>query len=197
MAAVQTLCTRAILLRNGIVSGDYEDPSVAIASYSGSSDSRNHVWQRETDPDPDALMVFRSINVRLLGTQPHHQLRIEAEMESRSSHSPAMVAFDILDAAGVPIMQALPSVLPVLPYEAGLREIEVIIDLPPLIPGNYQLTAWAGPHNTSTYDLVESALSFEVVTSPAPGRSFPHSRDHGHIVPTATLAAIPRSATKS
>lgn len=95
------------------------------------------------------------------------------------------------------MMQALPSLSPILSCEPGLRQIEVTIELPPLIPGHYQVTAWVGPHNTSTYDLIRSALSFEVVTSPTPGRSFPHTRDHGHIVPLATLATVSRSASDS
>jgi lipopolysaccharide transport system ATP-binding protein len=142
-------------------------------------------------------MIFRTIRAALLGDQPHHQLRIVAELESRSHHPGAMVAFDVLDAASTPIMQALPSLLPTLGYEPGLREIEVVIDLPPLIPSHYRLSAWVGPHNTTTFDLVDSALSFEVVTSPTPGRSFPHSRGHGHIVPSATLATLLRSTRNS
>jgi lipopolysaccharide transport system ATP-binding protein len=197
MAAVQSLCTRAILLTDGLVLCDHDDPSETIAAYSRSGESNDHAWRRAAQPASDAPLVFRTIRASLLGDQPRHQLRIVAESESLCYHAPAMVAFDVLDAGSAPIMQALPSLLPILEYEPGLREIEVVIDLPPLIPGYYLLTGWIGPHNTSTYDLVESALSFEVVTSSAPGRSYPHTRDHGHIVPAATLATLSRSARNS
>lgn len=187
MAAVQSLCTRAIVLKDGSVLGDYADPSDAIAVYSNSAGSDRESWQRPAEPGSDAQLIFRSINAYLLGDQPHHRLKIVAEMESRRRHNPAMIAFDILDEASVPIMQALPSLEPIIPYEPNAQRFETIIELPPLIPGRYQVTAWTGPHNTSTSDIVHSAVSFEILTSPTPGRSFPHTRDHGHIVPSSTI----------
>jgi lipopolysaccharide transport system ATP-binding protein len=189
MAAVQSLCTRAIVLRDGRVLSDCADPSDAIDAYSNSSNAPGQVWQRPAEPPREAQLVFRSMSASLLGDQPYHRLRIVAELESRRFHAPALVAFDILDAASVPIMQALPSLQPVLSHGEGSRNIEVNIDLPPLIPGNYQVTAWAGPHNSSTYDLIQCALSFAIVTSPTEGRSYPHSRDHGNIVPLSTLSS--------
>ncbi len=192
MAAVQTLCTRAIVLKDGYVLADCESPSDAIAMYSSSAGSVTNVWQRSAEPHRDALLVFRSMSAHLLGEQPRHRLRIDVELESRHRHSSAMIAFDVLDAASVPIMQALPSLQPVITYEPQPQHIEVTIDLPPLIPGSYQVTAWVGPHNTSTYDLIHAALSFEVLTGPTPGRSFPHTRDHGHIVPNSALMCASR-----
>jgi len=87
-------------------------------------------------------------------------------------------------------MQALPSIQPLIPYDPITQKIEVLIDLPGLIPGSYQITAWVGQHNTLTYDLVASALSFEILASPTQGRSFPHTQDHGYIVPDSTLTLL-------
>jgi lipopolysaccharide transport system ATP-binding protein len=188
MAAVQSLCTRGIVLNDGKVLNDCDNPADAIAVYSGSGIAPGLIWKRPTADAMDAPLVFCSMSVCLLGDQPNHQLQIVAELESRRPHAPSIVAFDILDSASTPIMQALPSLVPVIPYEQGRREIEVIIDLPPMIPDSYQVTAWIGPHNTTTYDLVVTALSFEILTSPTPGRSFPHSREHGYFVPYSTLS---------
>jgi lipopolysaccharide transport system ATP-binding protein len=43
MAAVRSLCTRAILLKDGLVLCDHDDPTETIAAYSGSADSDDHV----------------------------------------------------------------------------------------------------------------------------------------------------------
>jgi lipopolysaccharide transport system ATP-binding protein len=190
MAAVQSLCNRAIVLKDGHIFGDYANPLDAIAAYSCSANAPKQVWQRTSEPVPGAPMVFRSMSASLHGDQPHHRLQIVAELESRRRHPPALVAFDILDSTSTAIMQALPSLQPVIHDGEGPQRIEVTIDLPPLIPGTYQVTAWVGPHNTFTFDYVHSVLSFEIVTSPTPGRSFPHTRDHGHLVPRSTLRAV-------
>ncbi len=193
MAAVQSLCTRAIVLKGGEVFSDCADPADAVEAYVSSGSAPGQFWQRPAKLTTDTPMVFRTLTANVLGAQPSHRLRIVAELESLSPHAPAMIAFDILDSASVPIMQALPSLQPVIPYERGLRQVEVTVELPPLIPGNYQVAAWVGQHNTHTYDLVPSALSFEILTSPTPGRSYPHTRDHGHIVPHSNLTAVFKS----
>jgi lipopolysaccharide transport system ATP-binding protein len=190
MAAVRTLCTRAIVLQEGHVLCDHNDPSDAIAMYVTSGSAPQQVWHRLPGERPQGPMVFRSMLADLLGEQPRHQLRIVVELDSLEPHAPALLAFDILDSGSVPIMQALPSIQPLIPYDPITQKIEVLIDLPPLIPGNYQITAWVGQHNTLTYDLVPSALSFEVLASPTQGRSFPHTQDHGHIVPDSTLTLL-------
>jgi lipopolysaccharide transport system ATP-binding protein len=195
MAAVQSLCTRAIVLKDGKVLKDCDDPLDAIAVYRGSGNTAGQRWNRPPDLSLEAPMVFRSMSASLLRQQPHHELRIVAELESLRSHAPAIVAFDILDSTLVPIMQALPSLAPVLRHEPGLQQIEVNIELPPMIPGKYDVTAWVGAHNTFTYDYVHSVLSFEILTSPTPGRSYPHERDHGHIVPHSTLRRLPPITT--
>ncbi len=190
MAAVQSLCSRAIVLKDGRVLSDCSDPSEAIAAYSRSAGSITQEWQRPAEPPSDAQLIFRSMRVSLLGDQPHYKLRIAVELESLRPHAPAVICLDILDAASVAIMQAFPSLEPTISYDVFPRELEVTIELPPLIPGNYQITAWVGPHNTSTYDIVHSALSFEILTSPTAGRSFPHTRDHGYIVPHSRLVPV-------
>jgi lipopolysaccharide transport system ATP-binding protein len=187
MAAVQSLCTRAIVLKSGAVLSDCDKVSDGIAVYSNSGGAPGQVWDRPAELRSDGPLIFRSMSASVLGNQPSHQLRIVAELESARSHSPSSIAFDLLDSASVPIMQALPSLEPVISYEKSSQIIEVTIDLPPLIPGTYQVTAWVGPHNTLTYDYVHSVLIFEILTSPTPGRSFPHTKDHGYVVPPSTF----------
>lgn len=193
MAAVQSLCTRAIVLKNGSLLRDCEDPTEAIAIYSSTTAGSGEIWERPLELRTDGPMAFRSMAVQLKKGGGQDQIQIDAEVESLSPHAPAYVAFDILDGSSVPVMQAIPTLTPFLPYEPGVRNMQVTIDLPLLIPDKYQITAWVGQHNTVTYDYVHSVVSFEILTSPTPGRSFPHTRDHGHIVPPSRITSLPHS----
>ena len=191
MAAVQALCTRAILLQGGRILCDQTDPSEVIARYSSSDGAHELTWTRPPGSSTTGPMVFRSMSVEVLGEQPDHSLRLLAELESLQPHHPVIVAFDILDSTSMAVMQALPSIEPVISYSHKPQLVEVVIELPPLIPGSYQISAWVGHHNTLTYDHVPSALSFDILSSPTYGRSFPHSRNHGQIVPHSTLTVQP------
>ena len=83
-------------------------------------------------------------------------------------------------------MQALPSALPFINPERSNHTIKLTIELPPLIPGRYSLTLWAGPHFSETYDTVERALGFDIEVSPTKHRTFEHTPDHGYIVPVSS-----------
>jgi lipopolysaccharide transport system ATP-binding protein len=90
---------------------------------------------------------------------------------------------DICDQLQVPIMQALPVAKPFIPGSPGIRHLSLEIDLPPLIPGRYLVDFWIGPHFSSTADYVKNAVAFEVSESPSANRSWPHSSNHGFVVP--------------
>jgi hypothetical protein len=77
------------------------------------------------------------------------------------------------------------------PVEHTLR---VELDLPPLIPGNYFVTLWAGSHNTETFDQVDEVVTFSVMESPTEGRIFPHHASHGYIVPPSRVTVLDRAA---
>jgi hypothetical protein len=104
-----------------------------------------------------------------------------------------MIAVDIAEGInGVVLMQALPHAEPFVSVNIGITELLLQIDLPPLIPGRYTLDFWIGTHFTSTVDFVRQALAFEVTTSPTAGRSYPHSRDHGFVVPASSCKPRPK-----
>jgi lipopolysaccharide transport system ATP-binding protein len=190
IAAVQSLCTRAIVLKSGAVYCDAADAAEGIAAYGGLSNTAGSQWHRPHQEVPEGPISFQRVECVLLGTQPRHQLQIVAEVKSQRHHAGAHVAFDLLDAASVPIMQAMPTLSPFVTYSSNGWRIDVVIDLPPLIPGSYAVTCWVGPHNTVTYDYVHSVVSFEILTSPTTGRSYPHTRDHGQIVPNSVLKTV-------
>jgi lipopolysaccharide transport system ATP-binding protein len=190
MIAVRTLCERAIVLDKGTLIENTRDVWKAVRSYAGYGFG-SESWIREgADYRSDQPMAFRSMSCELLGTQPSHKLAVKFEIESLHPHIPAFIAVDITDSSMTPLMQALPRSDGFLHYSSDLHQIEVEIDLPPLIPGAYRIGAWVGSHFTRTFDLVESVLEFAIVTSPTPERTFPHSANRGYLVPQSRILTL-------
>ncbi len=188
--ALRTLCSRAVLLRAGNLIGE-GDVAACIASYSATGGERgNEEWiRREMNVARNSAqtLVFERIHATLRGMQPAPHLILDVDLRSRGEHKRAFLAVDILDAGGMTIMQALPQAEKLIAWEQIAHRLKVIVALPPLIPGRYFVTTWVGSHNTETLDEVRSAVAFEIDVSPVPGRSFPHSPDHGYIVPLSTI----------
>ena len=126
---------------------------------------------------------FRSIESALRGKQPSLRLECVCEIDIDSPARPLMIAVDVTDTNQFPIMQAVPSPKGFIGGDPGTYEVRLVIDLPPLVPGPYCLDFWIGPHNSETSDFVQGAVAFEVSESPSPGRTHPHTQDHGFIVP--------------
>jgi lipopolysaccharide transport system ATP-binding protein len=191
MAAIQTLCHRAMLLQQGelLFVGHVES---CIREY---EKVKHHVQSAEWNRPADMAVGsfgFTRIAVQLRGPQPDLVLQITCTFAGEPTHRPVMLAFDISNAFGTPLMQALPSVEPFLQVGSLERTFRFEIKLPPLVPGEYSVSAWAGPHNTETFDFCSECASFEISESPTPGRAFPHHPSHGFLVPPCTYVALPR-----
>ncbi|MFZ1107935.1 MAG: ABC transporter ATP-binding protein [Rhodomicrobium sp.] len=183
MAAIQALCSRGLVLQAGcLVFEGAKDEATTFYSLKGETANITSQWRRKAR-DQIKTIGFANISASLHGTQPHLQLRCEVLLECTNNCSASFIAVDILDGSRLPIMQALPHHTPFIEAQPGLHKIDIIIDLPPLIPGNYIADFWLGSHNTSTIDAVGDAVSFEITTSPTKGRTFPHTKNHGTIVP--------------
>jgi lipopolysaccharide transport system ATP-binding protein len=181
LAAVQSLCSRAVMLAGGRVIAT--GPTAAVlAQYLASGGEDSDTWTRGADAEK-AVLQFERAQARLDGLR----LALDLTLRSTATHRPAFVAVDVVNELGNAVMQALPTVAPFITDEYREHAVRVSIDLPPLIPGRYTLTLWAGPHFTETYDLVSRSLGFDIEASPTPARTFPHSPDHGHIVPPSTV----------
>jgi lipopolysaccharide transport system ATP-binding protein len=87
-------------------------------------------------------------------------------------------------------MQAIPTLNHYIDSEDPDHQVEINIQLPPLIPGQYFISVWVGSHNTETLDFIKEAVVFEIYDSPIEGRIFPHALDHGHIVPLSTVKRV-------
>lgn len=186
MAAVRALCSSGVVLVDGrvAVAGPI---GTCITHYAG-NDARggSQRWSRPADMLHRDLTV-ESVDVELHGSQPRLRLLLDLVLTTRRRHKPAFVAIDIRDVTGTPVMQALPEVNGFLRDDRPRHEVRLEIELFGLIPGRYSASVWVGSHNTESLDWVEEAVAFEVTDSPAPGRSFPHTPDHGYVVPLSRI----------
>ena len=132
-------------------------------------------------------LTFESASCRVLGRQPRLQLQIDLTLQSNQAHAPAFLAVDILESGGSSLMQAVPRLDPFITQRNEPHLLKVTIELPPLIPGGYGVSFWTGPHNSETFDEVRNCASFDVLESPTAGRTFPHHRNHGMLVPLSEV----------
>jgi lipopolysaccharide transport system ATP-binding protein len=187
MAAVRSLCRTAMVLDAGQVVRQGE-PGDCIAYYvSHGFREEASTWTRPSTGADTPLAITR-VDSRVAGHQPHLTLELDVLLETRGRHKPALVTVDVLDAAGVALMQALPRIEGFVPDANGHHRIRVAVELPPLVPGQYFVSIWVGSHHADTLDTVERAVRFEVHESPTSGRSYPHSTDHGYIVPPSVVS---------
>lgn len=185
LAAVAGLCTRCLLMDHGSLLLD-SSPAECVAAHLNQSQSQSDQWVRPPS-SKISVLGFKEINIRLLGDQPDLRLEIDCQFLAEGlDHRDAMIAFDISQLSGNVLMQALPHPQGFLKPKHTRTAQRFVIHLPPLIPGSYSLTAWLGPNNMEQFDLVRDCVTFEVMNTPTPGRTFLHTPDHGCIVPKTT-----------
>jgi lipopolysaccharide transport system ATP-binding protein len=188
MAAVQCLCSRGVVLNQGQVvrKGNLQD---CLSFYTGSGrTSSGQCWVRESN-HPELPLGFAEIFCELTGKQPNLTLQTNLILRSKASHRPTFVALDVADASGSVILQSVPISTPFIPGWSGKSvtyEVKVVTHLPPLIPGEYSISAWCGNHYSDTVDMIDMALWFEVEQPPTENRLYPYSADHGRIAAVST-----------
>lgn len=185
-AAIRTLCLNTFVLNRGKVacSGTTDQ---CIKSYEEQIFQRQGAVWFHSSHKQEGSLVITQISSFLSGNQPSIGLELNIFLESRVKHKPAFLAIDILDATGTAIMQAIPSLDNFLKHKKTQHLVKINVQLPPLIPGQYFASVWVGSHNTETLDWVREAIMFEINESPISSRCFPHTPEHGYIVPTSTL----------
>jgi lipopolysaccharide transport system ATP-binding protein len=189
MAAIRTLCTRGIVLSRGQIafSGNAED---CIREYEKTLfTSVSNQWTRSL-PLPAGGIGFLEVALDVHGKQPEIRLCIDSKISGGSADTRVIFSFDILDSLGTPIMQAYPTLEGIIIPRVSGGRFRLLVDLPPLVPGTYSVTAWFGTHNTQTLDYVRNCISFTIHESPVSGRTFPHTPDHGFVVPKSTISQI-------
>lgn len=181
MTAMRALCQTGALLRKGSLefAGQIGKCIGQYTTLQGIAPST--IWKRTESDQP--VLAIQEVSGALLGKQPQHLLRVDVALESTRSHKPAFLALDIRDAAGVQVMQPMPTVERFLLHERRYHRVGLTVHLPPLIPGRYCLGVWVGSHFSETLDQVNDCLTFDVLDSPTPNRTHPHSPERGYIVP--------------
>ncbi|SEE13280.1 ABC-type polysaccharide/polyol phosphate transport system, ATPase component [Rhizobiales bacterium GAS191] len=186
-AAIRSLCTHGLMLLAG-ASTPKQDVSSILELYSSEQQTAlASSWKRPANSDNGANH-FESIDVCIHGEQPRLRLLCNAVIRSEQAARRMFIAVDVLDRSSGVIMQAIPKPEPFFGGTPGEYRIDLGIELPPLIPGIYSLDFWVGPHHTETFDHVRRAITIEILDSPIPGRSFPHTPDHGYIAPVSTVS---------
>ena len=183
MDAIRNLCSRALLLNNGALDFDGQPDDCFHRYMHNQHRATVNNWSR-TSHSVQPTFAFDHIGIRLLGHQPNYILQIDCSLIGQPHHRPAMAAFDISNALGATLMQALPKASPFITITNNKCDLRFDIALPPLVPGEYWISGWVGPSYTETFDICRECVSFEITESPTPGRVFPHTPEHGFLVPS-------------
>jgi lipopolysaccharide transport system ATP-binding protein len=185
MAAVENLCQRGVLLDRGSVL-KHGDIGEVIDVYQRSFGNLfSNTWKPASIPA--GPVYLDGVKLRLYGEQPHHKIEVISEIVSNSPHKDVSLAFDISNSRGTTVCQAIPRLEPFVPFSREKRVVRTEIDLPPLIPDHYKVSVWLGPHNTETLCWEQEIVGFEIHESPSPGRNFPHTHNHGFVVPASRI----------
>lgn len=183
MNAIMNLCRQTILLENGLLK--IKDLTTTVLSvYRNVAFQNQLIWQNKVEKK---LAHFSFIEICLLGVQPLHKLKVNFQITAFEIHNSLFVAFDICNSIGAPILQAIPESKPFIIYAIGTQKFSCEICLEGLIPDTYFISAWIGEHNTQTTDWQKEILSFEILMSPIPDRTMPHSYANGFIVPASKM----------
>ncbi|MBJ6111068.1 ATP-binding cassette domain-containing protein [Hymenobacter sp. BT523] len=187
MNAVQNLCTQALLLEQGQVSC-LGPTAHTIAQYAHARKQQAAEQWHGPNAPAQALKLTDAVMLGLTQDEKNCRFTLALTYCHNAPHPAAFVAIDVADSAGSPLMQALPTLDKFLKYKPdGTTQVHIQVELPPLVPGEYYLSFWAGSHNTETLDFEDQIVRFDIIASPTKGRTFPHTRDHGAIVPYAQV----------
>jgi len=177
MGAVQNLCENSVLLNFGKVARTGPTSNV-IDDYLLNT-NRNNKWEQLKNIDKPH---FSKIEAIIHGKQPNIRLRIDFTINSPAEMQPSFVAFDIANKRGNVIGQSIPNNNPFICLTKEKREYSVNIAINGFVPNDYVISAWIGPHNSTTYDHQKEIVGFSITESPQEGRIFPHTPDHGNII---------------
>lgn len=191
MAAVQNLCSRVIFLEEGqVISSGYTSEIIDLYLNKASNSYLKNYWQLN-NLSKDKKLEFLKVDSILKGKQPSHQLELKIQYISNSFHEDAFLAIDVSSWDGINIFQSIPEPKPFLRFSSEEYLLKVDLDLPPLIPGIYKVSIWAGTDYSITLDWQRDILSFEIIESPIESRTTPHKPiNNGYFCPPSSLISI-------
>jgi lipopolysaccharide transport system ATP-binding protein len=188
MAAVQNLCTKGILLENGIVStqGDVDN---VIRNYL-ETNKLSDFWIQNNKPISG--VYISSANVIITGRQPNLKLIINTEIFiNESTNKKAFLAFYISAIDSSPLMEAIPEYDIIDCSKPKTHKyIKTELELNGLIPGVYNLGIWIGIEHSVTLDWQREIIQFEIGESPILGRTVSFPKHAGFLIPNSKIIEI-------
>jgi lipopolysaccharide transport system ATP-binding protein len=175
MTAVQSLCTRAILLRGGRVVADGPTHDTVVQyigmdndGHSSSAELRDHPHRLGRNADHAARMTAVTLESEEepLSGELHMggplTIRVDFESPERPL-KPPVLGVVIKTSLGVPVLGINNRILPAPPPAAGLTQGSVVCHFEniPLMPGRYLLDLYLGDSYVDL-DIVQEAISFQV-----------------------------------
>ncbi len=188
MAAVQNLCTKGILLENGIVSTQGE-VDIVIRNYL-ETNKLSDFWIQNNKPISG--VYISSANVIITGRQPNLKLIINTEIFiNESTNKKAFLAFYISAIDSSPLMEAIPEYDIIDCSKPKTQKyIKTELELNGLIPGIYNLGIWIGIEHSVTLDWQREIIQFEIGESPILGRTVSFPKHAGFLIPNSKIIEI-------
>lgn len=187
LSAVSNLCNRVLVLANGIK--QFEGlTDKGINSYLGNlKDKReSNFWENNQSQNPGDFFLKRA-EISQSGDQPNLELIFSLSFCSGENFEPAFIAIDIKSFEGTPILQFIPSYVGFIHPNTGIQDFKISGNLPPIMPGTYSVSIWAGSHFSETYRHYLDIMTFDVIDTPVLNRVYPFSKNHGYIYPDSKI----------
>lgn len=187
MNAISSLCEKSILLDAGRVVS-YGSTTDVIATYLKKYEDVQSHWETKNNTNEVCIL---NANLSLNGVQPELKLELNVTIASNLNEMiTSFIAFNIVNGVGQIVGQSIPSLKPFISLSNENRLYSFEIDINGFVPDDYYVSIWIGPHFSHTLDWVKDVLKFQVIDSPQKGRTFPHPRDHGSVVPFSRIINI-------
>ena len=167
MAAVKDLCNQGVLLKNGKVELVSSIESIISTYLAKSAKGSGAEWKREGDIKEigfHKVAISNKDNVMtdLIGSE--EDFRITLEMESRIQVSNTIIAVQINDVYGNPVLTTTNTDLnnSIERIEKGKFIYEISISKNILMPGSYSFVIACFESGKKLYDLVENEISIRI-----------------------------------
>ncbi|MBK6815309.1 MAG: ATP-binding cassette domain-containing protein [Saprospiraceae bacterium] len=189
MGAITNLCNKGILLNKGSITSIGSVLNCIKDNLTNKNGIDAKIW--ENSIPGEKKIYFKKIVLDRNEEQNGIVLDLNFTLAAGSEHLKSLIAVDIKNSLGVVIMQAIPAQIPFISIQYGNTNTYLCkIYLNGLIPDFYSISTWIGPHNDLTYDNLNDVLHFEVIQSPVPNRTYPHTLEHGNIIPKSEITLI-------
>lgn len=185
--SIKTLCNELLILKHGELNY-YGNLETGINKYLdiNKNNFSSLQWKLRKRNFLQCIEIIFA-ELELCGSQPHLSLQVSVSLASNFVHMDAFLAFDISSNEGSPLMQSIPNQNGFISHNSKKHTIITLIELPPFVPGKYNLSVWVGSHFLETYDFKKEILSFTILESPNKNRTFPYSINNGFIAPISKI----------